>query len=129
MSTHDHVDPVSDYVRNFVLLTILLVVTVAVSYVDLPWKFLNITVAMAIASIKAVLVIWIFMGMRKTTKLTQVWAYAGLIFFLTLIVIGLSDYFSRPATGGERPVALLTQPHYHGEGQSRTAPLSEDAGH
>jgi cytochrome c oxidase subunit 4 len=92
---HSHVDPVRDYVLNFVALVALLGVTVGVAYIDLPIKSLNIIVAMAIACIKAVLVIAIFMGMRKTTKLTQVWAYGGLIFFLTLIAISLSDYFSR----------------------------------
>lgn len=92
---HDHVDPVRDYVLNFVALVALLGVTVGAAYIDMPWPPLNIIVAMLIAVVKAVLVITIFMGMRKTTKLTQVWAYAGVIFFLTLIAISLSDYFSR----------------------------------
>ena len=92
---HSHVDPVRDYVLNFAFLLVMLGVTVAVAYVNMPWAPLNIIIAMAIASIKAVAVVTIFMGMRKVTKLTQVWAYAGLIFFLTLIAISLSDYFSR----------------------------------
>ncbi|MDQ2985618.1 MAG: cytochrome C oxidase subunit IV family protein [Armatimonadota bacterium] len=93
--SHDHIDPVSLYVKNFIVLVVLLFVTVGVAYIDLPLKSLNIIVAMFIACLKGVLVIIYFMGIRKTTKLTQVWAYGGLIFLLTLFSISLSDYFSR----------------------------------
>ena len=96
---HDHkshIDPVSDYVKTFLALLVLMAATVLVATVSIEAApYLNIVVAMVIATIKAVLVITIFMGMRKVTKLTQVWAFAGVIFFLTLIAIGLSDYFSR----------------------------------
>lgn len=93
--SHEHVDSVRTYILNFLALVALLVVTVAVSFVRLEPHFLNIAFAMLIATIKAVLVIIFFMGIRKTTKLTQVWAYGGIVFFLTLIFISLSDYFSR----------------------------------
>ncbi len=95
---HDHnhhIDPVSDYVKTFGVLVLLMAGTVFAATVDMPWPALNIIIAMVIATIKAVFVVTVFMGMRKVTKLTQVWAYAGIIFFLTLIVISLSDYFSR----------------------------------
>lgn len=95
---HDHnhhIDPVSDYVKTFLVLVVLMAATVFVATIELPWPALNIIFAMVIATIKAVFVITVFMGMRKVTKLTQVWAWAGVIFFLTLIAISLSDYFSR----------------------------------
>ena|SRR5687767_709394 len=99
MAHHDHnhhIDPVSDYIKTFIWLMILLVITVvAALYPFEKIPFANIVIAMLIAVIKAVLVVTVFMGMRKVTKLTQVWAYAGIIFFLTLIAISLSDYFSR----------------------------------
>jgi cytochrome c oxidase subunit 4 len=96
---HDHnhhIDPVSDYVKTFGALLVLMLITVAVAAFPIeavPWA--NIVIAMLIATIKAVLVVTVFMGMRKVTKLTQVWAWAGIIFFLTLIAISLSDYFAR----------------------------------
>lgn len=96
---HDHnhhIDSVSDYLKTFMALLGLMVVTVLVAMFPIDAvPFANILIAMGIATIKAVLVITIFMGMRKVTKLTQVWAWAGVIFFLTLIAISLSDYFSR----------------------------------
>ena len=96
---HDHnhhIDSVSDYVKTFLALLALMIGTVLVAAFPIESiPFANIVIAMVIATIKAVLVITVFMGMRKVTKLTQVWAFAGVIFFLTLIAIGLSDYFSR----------------------------------
>lgn len=94
--SHDHVDPVMDYVKTFVFLVVMFLATVAAWwFIDSDIPGVNIGIAMLIATIKAVAVITVFMGMRKVTKLTQVWAYAGLIFFLTLIVLALSDYFAR----------------------------------
>jgi cytochrome c oxidase subunit 4 len=108
--SHEHIDPVSDYVKTFVWLLVLLVITVGAAMFPIEaLPFANIIIAMLIATIKAVLVVTIFMGMRKTTKLTQVWAYGGIIFFLTLIFISLSDYFVRPLkppTNTEQPVAM-----------------------
>jgi len=108
--SHEHIDPVSDYVKTFLWLLFLLAVTVGVAMFPIEViPFANILIAMVIAGIKAVLVITVFMGMRKTTKLTQVWAYGGIIFFLTLIVISLSDYFVRPLkppTNTEQPAAM-----------------------
>ncbi len=95
--SHEHIDPVSDYVKTFLWLLILLVITVGAAMFPIEAvPFANIVIAMVIAGIKAVLVITVFMGMRKTTKLTQVWAYGGIVFFLTLIVISMSDYSVRP---------------------------------
>ena len=93
--SHQHVDPVKDYALTFFYLLVLLVVTVLVARFTLNPAFLNILVAMIIAAVKAILVIRVFMGMRHTTKLTQVWAFSGIIFFATMIAISLSDYFSR----------------------------------
>lgn len=105
--SHEHIDPVSDYIKTFVALLVLLAITVGVAMFPIEAiPFANILIAMVIAGIKAILVITIFMGMRKTTKLTQVWAYGGMVFFLTLIIISLSDYFVRPLkhpTNNEQP--------------------------
>jgi caa(3)-type oxidase subunit IV len=94
--SHQHIDPISDYVKTFLALLLFLAITVLAAmfpFENIPWA--NIVIAMAIAGIKAILVIRVFMGMRHTTKLTQVWAFSGVIFFVTMIAISLSDYFSR----------------------------------
>jgi len=52
-------------------------------------------VAIAIACIKAVLVVLFFMHVKYSSKLTKLTVFAGLFTFLTLIGMTLSDYFSR----------------------------------
>ncbi len=88
-----HITPISVYVKVFALLVVLLFVTVGVSYLHLG--ILNLAVAMAVAIVKAVFVILYFMHLKDSSKLTQVWAMAGVIFLFTLFVLSMSDYLSR----------------------------------
>lgn len=90
-----HVDPVKDYIQVYIVLMVLLGVTVGASYIHFGHPFINVVVAMAIAVFKAALVVRIFMGFRHSTRLTQVWAGASLIFLLTLFGLAMSDYASR----------------------------------
>lgn len=87
-----HVDPIKDYVGRWFILLILLVVTVLAAIPDLG--ALAVPIAMGIAVVKALLVIWVFMGFRHATKLTQVWAAIALIFLFTMFVLFLGDYWS-----------------------------------
>lgn len=89
-----HVQPVSTYLKTFGLLLVLLVVTVLVSRVNL-WGFFNTVVAMTVAIVKAGFVVSYFMHLKGSSKLTQVWAGAGLIFLVTLFILSMSDYYSR----------------------------------
>jgi len=66
---------------------------VAASYLELG--IFNPIVAIAIACIKAVLVVLFFMHVKYSSKLTKLTVFAGLFTFLTLIGMTLSDYFSR----------------------------------
>lgn len=79
MSEHKH-EPVSyrTFILIYVALLVLTVVTVAVSRVHLgAW---NIWVALAVASVKSSLVVFIFMHLKQESKLFK-------IGILTLIVI------------------------------------------
>ena len=95
--TH-HVVPLFVYYRVFAALMVLLVLTLAVAAFDfsrigLPW--VNITVAVTVAVIKAVLVLLYFMHVRYSSRL--VWVFASAAFLWLIIMFGLtfSDYFSR----------------------------------
>ncbi len=88
-----HVVPVRIFVNVFIVLLVLLGVTVWVAHLNLG--FLNTVVAMGIAIFKAMLVILYFMDMRRSSKLTQVWAGAGVIFLFTLFALSLNDYIGR----------------------------------
>lgn len=91
------------YIRTYLILLFLLVVTVVLYYVDLttiiPWVGINLVVALMVATIKAGFVIWNFMNVKGGTKLTWLWAALGFIWLLLMGGIFL-DYQFRPPTPG-----------------------------
>jgi len=64
-----------------------------VSFIDLG--IFNPIVALAIAVIKAVLVVLFFMHVKYSTKLTKLTVIAGVFVFLGLISMTMADYISR----------------------------------
>ncbi|MBT9332179.1 cytochrome C oxidase subunit IV family protein [Paracidobacterium acidisoli] len=67
--------------------------TTAISYVELG--VFNAVVALAIACIKASLVVLFFMHVKYSSKLTKLTVAAGLFTFLVLITMTMTDYISR----------------------------------
>lgn len=91
--THEHhVQPISLYAGVYFLLLLLLIATVAVAAWDLGP--LNNAAALAIAVIKALLVILFFMGTRYSSRLTWLWASAGFA-FLIILLMTVGDYITR----------------------------------
>ena len=88
-----HIIPKKTYYTIFAILMVLLVLTVAVSYVDLGP--LNIFVAMTIAIVKAVLVVLYFMHVRYSSRLTWVFVGAGVLWLVILLGLTFTDYASR----------------------------------
>ncbi len=94
-----HKDPqhhITSTVTYFVIFGILLVLTtftVVVAFVDLG--ILNTTVALAIAVLKATLVILYFMHLRYSTRLTWVIMICSVTILGILFVLTLTDYLSR----------------------------------
>jgi cytochrome c oxidase subunit 4 len=92
---HGHfIIPISTYLKTFVALMVLLVLTFVTARVHLP-GWLPVIVMLAIATLKALLVIMYFMGVRYNTKLTWVWAAIGFVFLL-LMFGTLMDHMTRP---------------------------------
>ncbi len=96
MTGHAHVTPVRVYLVVYVLLLMLLVATVGVYFV--PHTMLSpaagLAVAMAIAIVKAALVIGFFMQVVYGTKLTWLWAAIGFV-WLSLLAGIMIDYSTR----------------------------------
>jgi len=88
-----HIVPTRTYYLIFLTLMVCTAVTVAVAFIDLGP--LNVVVAMAIAVLKATLVVLFFMHVKYSTRLT--WAVvAGSVFWLgILLVMTLGDYLTR----------------------------------
>jgi cytochrome c oxidase subunit 4 len=89
---HHIVSPVVYVIIGGTLL-VLTGVTVGASYLELG--IFNPIVAIAIACIKAVLVVLFFMHVKYSSKLTKLTVFCGLFTFLALIGMTLSDYFTR----------------------------------
>ena len=81
------------YLLIFLALLVFTGLTVAASRVDLG--AFNTPIAMAIASIKAVLVILFFMHAIHSTRLTWVVILASFLWLGVLFVLTFADYLSR----------------------------------
>lgn len=90
--TH-HIAPLKLYFGVFGALMALTATTVWVATVDLGP--LNIFVALGIAFVKAVLVVLYFMHVKYSERLVQVVVGSALGWLVVMLVLTLSDYFSR----------------------------------
>jgi cytochrome c oxidase subunit IV len=90
--THQVV-PVKTYAAVFIALIVLTITTVAVSKIELGEY--NFIAAMTIAVIKASLVVWFFMDIRRSSSMTRLFVCAGFFWMAILLVFVLSDYLSR----------------------------------
>lgn len=77
-----------------VCLGLLMGLTIWASHWDLGSVVANNVIAMAIACLKAFLVMWFFMGLKWSTGLTRLWAVAGFVVFSLMFII-LFDYGMR----------------------------------
>jgi caa(3)-type oxidase subunit IV len=85
---HAHPDELGAYLKVFTALMVLLAATVGAYYIpfekvhigDHDLGFVNTVVALTIATIKASLVMLVFMHLRHSTKLTWVISAAGFVF-------------------------------------------------
>lgn len=88
-----HISSKGLYWTIFLSLIVLTVVTVAIARVDLgAW---NTPIALAVAGVKATLVILFFMGVKYNTPLTKVVAASGFVWLIILFGITMGDYLTR----------------------------------
>jgi cytochrome c oxidase subunit IV len=98
----EHIVPPKVYVGIFLSLMILTAATVAAAYVNLgPF---NIVIALAIASLKATLVVLYFMHARYSPMRTHMVIIAAVFWLAIMLALTLSDYVTR-----DRDVAANTQ--------------------
>lgn len=88
-----HVVSVKLYLAVFAALLVLTGLTVYVATID--FGMMNDVVAMSIAVLKMVLVVFIFMHLLYSPKLLWLAAGAGLIWLIVMFAITLSDYRTR----------------------------------
>jgi len=89
----EHVTSRAVYFAVFAALLVLTAATVIVANFDLGWA--NDAVALGIAVTKALLVLWFFMHLRYSTRVTVLTALAGFFWLAILISLTLNDYLTR----------------------------------
>lgn len=149
-ATHDHdhhVTPPSTLRWNFLALGGLMGLTILAAKLDfghlLPvssqiGSVINNLVALAIAIVKAYLVVSIFMGVKWGTKLVKMWAIAGFV-WLPLLLGVFFDYMSRawePVESWNKPTEIQGRlsdesafPSEIEEGKPKPKPRAEGEGH
>jgi cytochrome c oxidase subunit 4 len=95
-----HVSPLSTYLSIFAALMVLSAITVGAAFVNLG--SFNPVVALAIAVIKATLVILFFMHVKYSSRLTKLTVVLSLFFVVILFAETLMDYATR-GWGGQPP--------------------------
>ena len=103
MSEHEHSEHIVSpgmYATIITTLLILTGITVGAAYVNLG-QF-NIVVALLIATIKATLVVLIFMHAKYAPERTKLVIIAGIFWLALLLFMTLSDYASRVDYRGVR---------------------------
>ena len=95
--TGHHITPLSTYLKVLGALLVLTVITVAVAkpVTGVDFGILNAAVAMAIASVKAGLVLLIFMGLKFDDKLYLVLFFTSIFFLVILFAFSVLDIYSR----------------------------------
>jgi cytochrome c oxidase subunit IV len=89
----EHIVSPGTYTGIIITLLILTLATVGAAFVNLG-RF-NIVVALAIATIKATLVVLIFMHAKYVPERTKLVIIAGIFWLALLLFLTLSDYASR----------------------------------
>jgi len=88
-----HVVPLRIYATIFATLLLLTLVTVDVAFYN--FGMMNISIALAVATTKATLVVLYFMHVRYSPKLVAVFAGAGFVWLIILLALTLGDVVSR----------------------------------
>jgi cytochrome c oxidase subunit 4 len=81
------------YYVIYAVLLLCTYLTWQIAYFDLGR--LNAVAALTIAAVKAVMVVWFFMHLRGSSKLTWLIASAGLMWLAILMALTAGDYLTR----------------------------------
>jgi cytochrome c oxidase subunit 4 len=113
-----HIVPLSVYLTIFALLMIFTVLTVWVAVLDLgAYGWLHTPLALAIATVKATLVVLWFMHVKYGSRLVWVFVGAGLAWLALLVGITVGDYVGRswePDPNAWRASVEIVAPHHLG---------------
>ena len=85
--------PQKIYLLVFATLLCLTLITVDVAFYNFGW--LNLYIALGIATFKATIIVLYFMHVKYSPRLIWVFAIAGLFWLVILFVLTFGDYLTR----------------------------------
>ena len=88
-----HIAPIRTYVTVYIILLILLAATVGVAQINLGDG--NLMAALAIAGVKGMLIILIFMHVKDGPRLTWIFSAAAFIWLFILLTLTMMDFLTR----------------------------------
>jgi cytochrome c oxidase subunit 4 len=88
-----HITDIRTYIAVFIALNVLLLATVGAAY--LPLGDFHFVIAMALATVKAVLIVLYFMHVKDSHRLTAVICVASFLWLGIMIALTMTDYLSR----------------------------------
>lgn len=95
---HTHHVPLSLYYKVFAFLMVMLMLTVAAWYIDQHVFSLgawSVPIALAIAFAKAAAIVLIFMHVKFSSKLVQIFACTGIVFVAIMFMLTMNDFMTR----------------------------------
>ncbi|PQV64617.1 cytochrome c oxidase subunit 4 [Abditibacterium utsteinense] len=95
---HTHHVPLSTYYKVFAFLMVMLMLTVGAWYIDQHVFALgawSVPIALIIAFAKAAAIVMIFMHVKYSSKLVQIFACVGLAFVSIMFTLTMNDYLTR----------------------------------
>ncbi len=91
---HVHVS-MKTYYFVFAALMVLLFLTVGAAFVDFGRHWINITIALLIAMVKAALVVLYFMHVKYASRMTQIFVVGAFLWLGIMFLLTFSDYATR----------------------------------
>jgi cytochrome c oxidase subunit IV len=92
-----HISSIPTNVAIFIALNVLLFATVGAAY--LPLGNYHFLIAMALATVKAVLIVMYFMHVKYSHRLTAIICAASFLWLGIMIALTLTDYMTRETHG------------------------------
>jgi cytochrome c oxidase subunit IV len=92
-----HISSIQTNVAIFIALNVLLFATVGAAY--LPLGNYHFLIAMALATVKAVLIVMYFMHVKYSHRLTAIICAAAFLWLGIMIALTLTDYMTRETHG------------------------------
>ena len=90
-----HITPFPTYIKVYAALVVFTILTVGLAQLNLSPKWIGVTIAMAIATAKAMMVVWYFMHQGHEGKMNRAIFASGFVFLFIFFGFCYIDWATR----------------------------------